>query len=110
MNIGRLRHKCALYLFSEKMDSYGEPIKTYTHVTDFYAEIRPLKGYEAFDEKEVHTEHTHKILCRYFNLPLDATMQIRYDNRVFEVDGAPSNWQERNISWTFNVKVVFEHA
>lgn len=110
MIIGKLRHKCSLYIYSETQDAYGEPIKTYTKLTDFWGEIRPLTGTEEFGEKEIHTEHTHKITCRYFFIPLDATMQIRHDNRVFEVDGAPSNWQERNISWTFNVKEVFEHA
>jgi head-tail adaptor len=54
------------------------------------------------------TEHTHKILMRFIPIDIDATYQIRYMGRVFEVIGAPSNWMERNIQWQFNVKEVFD--
>jgi len=115
LQIGRLRHLVELWEYHEDQDDFGEPIKKYTKVTDAWAEIRPLKGTETFNEKEVHTEHTHKIMMRYFDLKVNATMQIRYDKkgdgnyRIFEVDGDPSNWLERDINWIFNVREVFNH-
>jgi len=115
MQIGRLRHLVELWSYVETPDEFGEPIKNYTLITKAWAEIRPLKGTETFNEREVHTEHTHKILMRYFDLKLDSTMQIRYDKkgdgvyRTFEVAGDPSNWMERDINWIFNVSEVFRH-
>ena len=116
MQIGRLRHLVELWAYVETPDEFGEPIKKYTLVTKMWSQIRPLKGLEYFNEKEFHTEHTHKIMCRYFDLDIDATMQIRYDKigdgkniRIFEVDGDPSNHLENNIFWLFSVNEKFEH-
>ena len=116
LQIGKLNHLVELWAYVETPDEFGEPIKNYTLVTKAWSEIRPLKGTETFNEKEVHTEHTHKIMMRYFDLDLDATMQIRYDKigdgkviRTFEVAGDPSDWMERDIFWVFNVKEQFEH-
>jgi len=115
LDIGKLRHLVELWEYHEDQDEFGEPIKKYTLVTKAWANIRGLLGREIYNEKEFHTEHTHKIFMRYFNLDLDATMQIRYDKdgsgkyRVFEVDGAPTNYYERDIFWTFNVREVFNH-
>jgi len=117
MQIGRLRHVVSVWAYTEAPDTFGQPQKDYIKLADAFAEIRPLVGTEAFNEKMVHTEHTHKIMLRYFTLDLDATMQIRYDElgdgsniRVFEVDGAPSNFMERNIYWQFNCKEVFNNV
>ncbi len=116
MQGGRLRHLVEVWKYEEKSDKYGEPIKSYELVTKAWAEIRPLKGTETFNEKEVHTEHTHKILMRYYEADLNATLQIRYDKtgdgsniRVFKVAGDPSNWMERDIQWIYNVKELFDH-
>ena len=110
-----MRNLVEIWAYFEKPDEFGEPIKKYELITKAWAEIRPLKGTETFNEKEVHTEHTHKILMRHFDLDLDATMQIRYDKkgdgkyRTFEVAGDPSNWLERDIQWVFNVNEKFSH-
>ena len=55
------------------------------------------------------TTNYHKIMMRYIHLPIDATMQIRYNGRVFEVIGDPINWMERNIFIQFNCSENFEH-
>ncbi len=117
MQTGRLRHLISIWTYVDTNDEFGEPIKTYEKLADAFAEIRPLVGTETYNEKMVHTEHTHKIMTRYFHFPLNSTMQIRYDEvgdgsniRVFEVDGAPSNFVERNIYWQFNCKEVFDNA
>ena len=116
MQIGKLNHLVEIWAYFETPDEFGEPIKKYGLVTKAWAEIRPLKGLEYFNESEVHTEHTHKIRTRYFDLDIDATMQIRYDKkgdgsniRVFEVDGDPSNHLENDIFWIFSVKEQFDH-
>ena len=109
MQIGRLRNLIEVWKYVEQTDAFGEPIKNYTLITKAYAEIRPLLGTETFNEKEVHTEHTHKILMRYIPTPIDATMQIRYGTRIFEVHGQPSNWMERDIQLIFNCTELFDH-
>ena len=110
MQIGRLRHLVEIWKYTETKNDYGEPDRTYELLTKAWAEVRPLLGREGFYEKMEVTEQTHKILMRYTPLPLDATMQIRYDGRTFEVIGQPSNWMERNIQWQFNVKEVFDEV
>ena len=114
MQIGRLRHFLTLEKLIETTDSFGQPIKSWERVVDFFGEIRPLKGTETYNEKEIHTEHTHKILCRYFHMQIFATMRLKYDDngriRYFEVSGDPSNWMERDIQWIFNThETTFEH-
>jgi len=116
MNIGKLNHLVEIWEYYEVQDEFGEPIKKYTHVTNAWAEIRPLKGMEFFNDKEENTIHSHKIRMRYFDLNIDSTMQIRYDKlgdgsniRTFEVDGAPSNHLENDVFWLFSVKEVFRH-
>ncbi len=113
MNISRMRHLITIERLTEKADDYGQAIKTWVKLADAYAEIRPLKGTEAYNEKEVHTEHTHKIYCRYFYMDLNATMRIKFQDvgrvRYFDVDGDPSNFLERDISWLFSVNESFEH-
>jgi SPP1 family predicted phage head-tail adaptor len=97
-----------LWKYTETADEYGEPVKAYEKVTDAFAEIRPLLGRENFYEKMEVTAHTHKILMHYFPIPIDATYQIRFEGRIFEVIGAPSNFMERNIQWQFNAKELFD--
>jgi len=108
MQGGRLRNLVEIWQYKENTDEYGEPIKTYEKIGKVWAEVRPLLGRENFYEKMEVTDHTHKILTRYIPLPLDATMQIRWNGHTYEVIGQPSNWMERNIQWQFNVKEVFD--
>ena len=110
MQIGRLRHLVTIWAYTETQDEFGEPLKNYEQVGKAWAEIRPLTGRENFDDKELITEQTHKILMRYLPIKPDSTMQIRYNGRVFEVIGAPVDVYERNIQLQFNVKEVFDHA
>ncbi len=109
MQGGRLRNRIEVWKYFEIKDDMGQPVKTYEKVTDAYAEIRPLLGRESYAEKMENTLHTHKIMMRYIHLPIDATMQIRYNGRVFEVIGDPINWMERNIFIQFNCSENFEH-
>ena len=108
MQIGRLKHFVTIERLVETSDDFGQPIKSWVKLSDAWAEIRPLLGTESYNEKMIHTEHTHKIMIRYFHLDLNATMRIIYMDhgykRVFDLHGDPSNWMERNIYWQFNVK------
>ncbi len=114
MQGGRMRHFVTLERLVETTDDYGEPIKSWVKFVDLFAEIRPLLGTETYNEKQLHSEHTHKILCRYFHFNINATMRIKFDDngriRYFGVWGDPSNWMERDIQWIFNVREnSFEH-
>jgi len=97
----------------ETADDYGQPIKTWVKVLDMFCEIRPLLGTETYNERELHTEHSHKILTRYQHINFFATMRIVFDDkgtiRIFDVFGDPSNWMERDIQMIFNVREKFEH-
>lgn len=109
MKGGRLRNLVEIWKYEEIQDEFGQPKPQWLFVTKAWAEIRPLLGREGYHEKMEVSDHTHKILMRYIHLPLDATMQIRYNGRTFELMGPPSDWMERNIQLQFNVKEVFDH-
>ena len=109
MQGGRLRNLVELWEYKEVQDEFGEPIKNYVKIGEAFAEIRPLQGRENFYEKMEVTDHTHKILMRFIPIPLDSTMQIRFNGKIYEVIGNPSNWMERDIQLQFNVKQLFDH-
>lgn len=108
MRAGELRHLVSLEKYVETQDAFGQPKMAYQELMKAWAEIRPLLSYESFNEKQENTEQTHRIKIRY-RPGIEQTMRFKYDNRYFEVVGAPSNWMERNVFLFFRVKEVFEH-
>ena len=109
MRAGKLRHLVSLEKYEETFDSAGQPVMVYTELYKAWAEIRPLLGYEAFNEKQVNTEQTHRIQVRY-RPGMEQTMRFKWDDRYFELVGVPSNWMERDIFLFFKVKEVFTHV
>ena len=108
MEAGKLRHLVSLEKYIEGQDEFGEPTKAYAELFKAWAEIRPLLGYENYQEKQVNTEQTHRIKVRYRE-GIEQTMRFKYRDRYFEVIGSPANYMERNIFLFFRVKEVFDH-
>ena len=109
MKAGKLRHLVSLEKYVETFDEFGEPVKTYQEFMKAWAEIRPLLGQEHFNEKEYHSEQTHRIQVRY-RPGMEQTMRFVYRGRKFELVGPTSNWMERDIFCFFRVKEVFDHS
>ncbi len=114
MQIGKLRHRLEIQRYDETADAYGEPIKGYEHYADAFCSIRPLNGSEPFNEKQFHTEQTHKIVMRWMR-GIESTMRLvwfddyegRY--RVFELIGNPINYYQNSKMILVNVKELFNH-
>ena len=114
MQIGKLRHKVEIQRYNESVDAYGEPIKQWEHYSNAWTSIRPLTGREPFNDKEFHTEQTHKIVMRW-QRGLESTMRfLWFDDyegrtRVFELIGNPINFNQNSRDTLFNSKEIFDH-
>lgn len=90
----------------ETFDTFGQPIKSYTAVGTYWAEVRPLAGHEAIVAKQVKAEATHAVSMRYLGLtvinPLD---RIQLGSRVFGVVSV-RNVEERNRRYELLVQEI----
>jgi SPP1 family predicted phage head-tail adaptor len=94
MNPGRLRHTVTLRRNTESRDTDGDVIRTPADLADRQAEIRPLRGRELMEARQVHAEVTHAIEIRYYP-GLTAKDHITWNSRTFEIIEV-RNLHERN--------------
>ena len=95
MEAGKLRHKIDIQQFTTTKDSYGEDIKTWASYHKTFAEIRPLRGREYFDEQQIVPEVDNKIIIRYKS-GIAPTMRIVWGDRTYEIRSV-TNFDERNV-------------
>lgn len=72
---------------AETLDSFGQPIPSWTTIGTYSAQIRPLSGREAIVAKQVKAEATHAITMRYLGptIAVNPTCQLLYGSRVFGI-------------------------
>lgn len=64
LEFGRLRHRVTVQSRSLVDDSFGQPQPTWTAVGTYWAEVKPLRGREAEQARQVRAETTHKVTLR----------------------------------------------
>jgi SPP1 family predicted phage head-tail adaptor len=98
---GIFRQRVTLQDLVETVDSYGQAIQTWTDVSTFWAEVRPISGREAVNIRQVYATATTLIRHRYLGPALDPSPKQRYrlekDGRIFNILD-PTNIEERNRS------------
>lgn len=106
---GRLRQKVTLQQLQtpETFDSFGQPLKAWTTVGTFWAEIRPLIGQEAYVARQMKAEATHMMTLRYLGggVTLNPTMQFLYGDRTFGIVEV-RNVDERNWQYDLTVREI----
>jgi SPP1 family predicted phage head-tail adaptor len=97
--VGTFRQRVTLQDLVETIDSYGQPVQSWTDLATFWAEVRPLRGQESLNIRQVFATATTLIKHRYLGPALDPSPKQRYrlvkDGRIFNVLD-PTNVEERN--------------
>lgn len=101
---GTLRHLVSVQSKSNTVDSYGQPLNTWTEVKKVWADIQAASGRELMAAQAIQATVSHMITVRYDAIFADpiaaAALRIVYGSRVFEL-AAPINEDERNRTITF---------
>ena len=98
MRAGDLRHRIAIQVETETADGIGGTTLSWANVTDMGsvpAAIWPTSSRERLDAMKLESEITHKIRIRYAS-GITSKHRIKFGTRVFDIKGAPINWEERN--------------
>jgi len=85
---------------STAQDTYGGPVRTWTDLGTFWAEIQPLSGRELESAQRMASEVSHQIVVRYQAIFAD-TRQVAgyravYRSRIFNIHAA-LNEDESNV-------------
>ena len=99
----RLRHKLTLQQEVQTPDGAGGTSKSWTNITDLWAEIIPISGSssklnasagkEIFYGAQVQAEVSHKILLRYRD-GVTPDMRLVFESRIFNIRSV-ANIEER---------------
>ena len=97
---GQLNRRITLQRQSTAQDSYGGPVRTWTDLGTFWAEIQPLSGRELESAQRMASEISHQIVVRYQAIFADtrqvAGYRALYRSRSFNIHAA-LNDEERNV-------------
>ena len=69
---------------SSTLDSFGQPLESWTEVVKLWSRINPLAGRELQLAKEMHAEITFRMDARYF-AGVTPAMRITYTDRTFNI-------------------------
>ena len=95
---GDLRHRVAIQQQTQTPDGMGGEVLTWTSVTGLGsvpAAIWPLSSKEQLDAMKLESVITNKIRIRY-RAGITSANRILFGSRIFNIKGAPINYDERN--------------
>ena len=83
MMAGNLRSQINIERYTESIDEYGQPIKTWQNIHTVRANVRQTTGKERFINAEKISTSTHIFKLRY----LDATTldRINYNGKYYDI-------------------------
>lgn len=110
INSGKYKHIVTFQQKAENQNSYGEVVDANENWVDYYktrVAILPISGKELLSADFMKSEISHRIHMRYVpKLDIDASMRIKFGDRLFKVTSPPINFQERNIECQILCKEV----
>jgi SPP1 family predicted phage head-tail adaptor len=100
LRAGQMNRRITLQRPSTAQDTYGGPVRTWTDLGTFWAEIQPLSGRELESAQRMASEISHQIVVRYQAIFAD-TRQVAgyravYRSRIFNIHAA-LNEDESNV-------------
>lgn len=98
MRAGSLRHRVSIQEKTPVSDGMGGFTETWSAISGLSsvpAAIWPVSSKERIDAMKLESEVTHKIRIRYAS-GITSKHRILFGIRVFNIIGAPINWEERN--------------
>ena len=100
MRSGRLRHRIDIQEETSTSDGMGGFTTTWASIEGMGsvpAQIMPLSSKEQLDAMKLESVITNKIRIRYRD-GITSKNRIVFGSRIFNIKGAPINWDERNKS------------
>lgn len=96
VEIGKFKNIVTIQRRTLAPDALGEEIESWSNYkTNVHAQIQPVTARELVNGKQIDSNITHIIRFRYIP-DLVSTDRIVYGTRIFNFDGPPINYQERN--------------
>jgi len=105
MRAGALRHRVDIQEQTETSDGMGGFSITWASKTGMGsvpARIMPLTSKEQLDSMKLESVITNKIRIRY-RAGITSANRILFGSRIFQIKGAPINYDEKNITLDFLV-------
>lgn len=95
MNPGLLNKRISISGKSKTKSSYGGYVEDWVEIAMVWANIKPLRGRELFQAKQVQAEIETKITIRY-RTGIKSDMRVTYGDRTFQIVAPPINVDEKN--------------
>jgi len=96
MRAGQLRHTVKVQVQTDTSDGMGGFTTAWSDLFTTRAAIWPLSSREQLDAMKLESVVTNKIRIRYRS-GITSKHRIKFGSRVFNIQGVPINWEERNI-------------
>ena len=101
MRAGKLRHRVSIETESSTSDGMGGYTSggwtALTGMSSVPAQIMPLSSKEQLDAMKLESVITNKIRIRY-RAGITSKHRIVFGSRIFNIKGAPINYDEKNVS------------
>ncbi len=100
MRSGKLRHRVSIETESLTPDGMGGYTSSWGSVAGMSsvpAQIMPLSSREQLDAMKLESVITNKIRIRY-RAGITSKNRIVFGSRIFNIKGAPINYDEKNVS------------
>lgn len=104
MRAGKLRHRLAVLRFTEGVDNFGAPTKTYGLSATVWGSVEPLSGRELFTAQQVAARVTHAVTIRG-RTELTPKDRIQHRGRAFELDYVLDKDERRIETMAYAVEV-----
>ncbi|MFT7880709.1 MAG: phage head closure protein [Sulfurimonas sp.] len=85
MRIGRLRHIGVVESYTESVNGFGEPTRSWAEFCKVWCDIKPLHGNEKYVSAEKHATATHQVIIRY-RRGINPKMRLIARGRTFEIE------------------------
>jgi len=101
MYVGRLRHYIIFQSKTESANSYGEIDIVWSNDFSCFAEVKPLRGNEYYNARQIQSNISHKVTIQYAALSNGDRIKpsncriVFDDNRIFNIQSV-INIGERN--------------
>ncbi len=101
MRAGKLRHRVSIQIETLVEDGMGGYTSggwnAVSGMSSVPAAIMPLTSKEQLDAMKLESVITNKIRIRYRS-GITSKHRIVFGSRIFNIKGAPINWDEKNVS------------
>jgi SPP1 family predicted phage head-tail adaptor len=96
MKIGDLRHRIDLQSYTDYIDIYGKPDRSWTTYATVWAQITPTSNSESIYGLQLSSSTTHAILIRY-QPDVAPNHRVLFGSRIFNIEGV-RNLDEAQIA------------